>query len=354
MSMERTIRIAGREISSRQPPFIIAELSGNHNQSLDRALRLIDLAVDAGAHAIKIQSYTADSITIDCDNPEFVINDPKSVWNGKNLYALYQEASTPYSWHEAIFKKCAERGVICFSTPFDETAVDFLEQFNPPVYKIASFENNHFPLIKKVIETGKPIIISLGISSVESIDELELFLKKNDAKDVILLKCTSAYPALPKDANLKTIPFLAERTGRIIGLSDHTMGTAVAVASVALGAQVIEKHFTDSRALGGVDSSFSLEPHELKTLVEETKAAWESVGEATFELGESEQKSRQFKRSIYVTADVKTGQKFTKDNVRVIRPGFGIEPKYYESVLTSVAARDLKRGDALKIDDFKS
>ena len=348
-----SFKIGHFNIGSEHPPFIIAEMSGNHNQSLEKALKLIDLAVDAGAHAIKIQTYTADSLTIDHDSAEFVISDPKSLWNGKNLYALYQQASTPYEWHAAIFKKCQERGVICFSTPFDEAAVDFLETFNPPLYKIASFENNHYPLIKRVIQTGKPMIISLGLSSEESIVDLNQFLKKNGAQNVVFLKCTSAYPAVPKDANLKAIPRIAELTGRQVGLSDHTIGVTVSIASIALGACVIEKHFTDSRAAGGVDSGFSLEPHELRQLVTETQVAWESLGKASFSLGDSESKSIQFKRSIYVIKDMKKGEAFSKENVRVIRPGYGADPRGYEDlILGKIATADLKRGHALKSTDF--
>ena len=342
------ISIGSRKVGPGHSPFIIAELSGNHNQSLDRALKLVDLAADAGAHAVKIQTYTADSITIDSDRPDFVIQDEKSLWKGRRLYELYQEASTPYEWHRAIFERCRARSVLCFSTPFDEAGVDFLERFDPPCYKVASFENNHYPLIRKMVKTGKPLIISLGISSVEHIDELDAFLKAEGAREVIYLKCTSAYPALPKDANLRSIPFLSERYQRIVGLSDHTMGTAVPIAAVGLGAAVIEKHFTDSRAAGGVDSAFSLEPAELRDLVDHSRIAWESLGRATFELGESETKSLQFKRSIYVVKDIRAGECFSTENLGIVRPGYGMNPKHFDSVLGKPAAVDLKRGDALK------
>jgi pseudaminic acid synthase len=336
------------------PPWIIAELSGNHNKSLARALKLIDLAADAGAHAIKIQTYTADSMTLDSDRTDFVISDEKSLWRGRRLYELYQEASTPYEWHGNIFQRCKERNITCFSTPFDEDGVDFLEQFNPPCYKIASFENNHFPLIKKVIRTGKPLIISLGLASLEEIDELHAFLKEENAGKVIFLKCTSAYPALAKDANLNAIPMLFKRYGRIAGLSDHTMGTTVPIAAVGLGASVIEKHFTDSRAAGGVDSAFSLEPTEFKELVEQTRIAWESMGSASFELGESEKRSLQFKRSIYVAKDIREGERFSNENLRIVRPGFGLRPKYFDSIIGKVATKDLARGEALRFDHISS
>ncbi len=342
------VKIGSFKIGPQHPPFIIAELSGNHHHSLEKALQLIDLAADAGAHAVKLQTYTPDSLTIDSDKKDFLIQDPNSLWNGRKLYELYQEACTPYEWHGALFARCKERGVLCFSTPFDEAAVDFLEQFNPPCYKIASFENNFYPLIKKVIKTGKPIIISLGLSNLESIQDLVSFLKNESAKEVILLKCTSAYPSQAKDANLATIPYLREKFTFNIGLSDHTNGIGVAVASVALGSCVIEKHFTDSRDKGGVDSAFSLEPKELKNLVVESNRAFEAIGKASFDLSESEKKSMQFKRSIYVVKDIKAGEPFTAENIRIIRPGHGLEPKHFDATLGKKATCDLKRGDSLQ------
>lgn len=347
-----SLKIGNFDIGDQFPPFVIAELSGNHNQSLEKALRLIDLAADSGAHAIKIQTYTADSMTIDHDSPDFQILDEKSLWYGRRLYELYQEASTPYEWHQAIFEKCHKRDILCFSTPFDEAAVDFLEQFDPPCYKIASFENNHFPLIRKVVSTGKPLIISLGLTTESGVKELNQFLVECGAEKVVLLKCTSAYPARPKDANLKTIPELKRMTGRLVGLSDHTLGTAVSVASVALGSCVIEKHFTDSRAAGGVDSAFSLEPSELRTLVEESKTAWECLGSSSFELSESEVKSLKFKRSIYAIAEIKEGEVFSIDNLRVIRPGYGLEPKYFEGLIGTPSKRDIGRGEPLQSSDL--
>lgn len=344
------MKIGSFSIGSEHPPFIIAELSGNHNQSIEKAIRIIHLAAKNGAHAVKLQTYTADSLTIDSDRNDFLIQDSKSLWAGRKLYELYQEACTPYEWHQALFEECKKLGLLCFSTPFDEAAVDFLEKFDPPCYKIASFENNHFQLIRKVAKLGKPIIISLGLSSYEQIQELALFLKKEGVKDAVLLKCTSTYPATPETTNLQTIPFLREKLNMEIGLSDHTMGIGVAIASIALGARVIEKHFTDSRSDGGVDSAFSIEPEELKLLVDESKKAWEGLGKISFELSIEEKKSIQFKRSIYVVKDIQMGERFTLENIRVIRPGFGADPKYLETILGKKASQSLVRGQALSLD----
>ena len=338
------------QMQSFGKPFVVAELSGNHNGSLERALELVDLAIETGVQAIKLQTYTADSITIDSKYPEFVVNDAQNLWGGRTLYDLYQEASTPYEWHGPIFEHCRKKNIICFSTPFDEHAVDFLEQFNPPCYKIASFENNHYPLIKKVIATGKPLIISLGLCTLEAIDELNAFLKAEGAKNYIFLKCTSAYPADPRAANLNTIPFLQNRLNVNIGLSDHTMGIGVAIASVALGAQFIEKHFTDSRAKGGVDSAFSMEPAEMKLLVEESERAWMAMGHANFDLSPSEEKNLQFKRSIYVVKDMQAGEAFSGENIRAIRPGLGLPPKHFDSILGKKSKQVIKRGQYLTWD----
>jgi pseudaminic acid synthase len=346
----KPFKIGSHSIGPGEKPFVIAELSGNHNQSIEKALNLIDLAADAGAHAVKLQTYTADSLTIDCHEPDFVINDSKSLWNGRNLYELYQEACTPYEWHERLFKKCHERGVLCFSTPFDEGAVDFLEQFNPPCYKIASFENNHYPLIKKVISKKKPIIISLGLCTEQDILDLKNFMDREGAQEYVFLKCTSTYPASPSATNLMTIPYLKSKLGINIGLSDHTLGIGVSVAAVALGAQVIEKHFTDSRAKGGVDSAFSMEPEELKSLVVETERAWLGLGKVSFELTAGETNSLQFKRSIYVVEDIPAGGIITENNIRIIRPGKGLHPKYYSEVLGRKVKQSLKRGQALGMD----
>jgi N-acetylneuraminate synthase len=342
------IRIADRKIGCQSPPFIIAEMSGNHNQSLDRALAIVEAAAKAGACAIKLQTYTADSMTIDADNESFIISDPGSPWMGQHLYKLYQKAHTPREWHKPIFDKCNELGIICFSTPFDESAVDFLESLDAPAYKIASFENNHLPLIRKAASTGKPLIISTGMATIAELDEAVRIARESGCNDIILLKCTSAYPASPEDANLLTIPHLRQLFDVEVGLSDHTMGIGVAVASVALGATVIEKHFTLSRADGGVDSAFSMEPDEMKQLVEETQKAWQALGRVSYGTTEKEKVSAKFRRSIYIVEDIKKGEEFTSKNLRIIRPGEGLSPKYYDTVLGEKASCDIKKGTSMK------
>ncbi|MCY2942914.1 MAG: pseudaminic acid synthase [Planctomycetota bacterium] len=280
-----------------------------------------------------MQTYTPDTITLDILGGEFEIKDPNSLWTGKNLYDLYKEAYTPWEWHKPLFDRANELGMMAFSSPFDETAVDFLESLNVPAYKIASFENNHIPLIKKVASTGKPIIISTGMATIAELDEAVTAARLAGCKDLTLLKCTSTYPATPANSNILTIPHLKQLFGCEVGLSDHTMGIGVAVAAVAHGATVIEKHFTLSRAEGGVDSAFSMEPHELKMLVEETKRAWESLGQISYGPTDAERKSLIFRRSIYVAKDIKAGEVFTKENIRVVRPGLGLAPKYYETII---------------------
>lgn len=341
------IKIGEHIIGHDHKPFIIAEMSGNHNQSLERALQLVDAAAEAGAHALKIQTYTADTITLNVRTDDFMINDKNSIWNGKNLYDLYNEAHTPWEWHQPIFDRAKEKGMIAFSSPFDESAVDFLEELNVPCYKIASFENTHFPLIKKVIETGKPFIVSTGVATLSDLNDLHEFLIANKAKNYILLKCTSTYPVSPENTNILTIPHMAQMFDCHVGLSDHTMGIGVSIASVALGARVIEKHFTLDRNDGGVDSSFSLEPHELKALVIESERAFLSLGKVNYTLGEKELKSRDHKRSIYVSADIKKGEKFTASNLKIVRPAFGLLPKHWEKVLGEVAQTDIKAGTPL-------
>lgn len=341
---------SNKSIKFDDKPFIIAEMSGNHNQSLERALKIVDAAADAGASAIKLQTYTADTLTIDFRENEFFIADKNSLWQGKSLYELYQEAYTPWEWHRTIFEHAQKRGIMAFSTPFDETAVDFLEELNAPAYKIASFENNHLPLLKKVARTGKPVIMSTGVSTLSMIEEAVNTLRENGCKDIILLKCTSTYPASPENSNILTIPHLAQLFNCQVGLSDHTMGVGVAVAAVALGARVIEKHFCLSRAEGGVDSAFSLEPHELKMLVEECNRAFLGLGKVHYGILEEEKKSLTYKRSIYVVKDIKAGEKLTTENIRIIRPGLGLQPKYYDFVLGKTAKQDLKRGTALQLD----
>ncbi|MFK4390851.1 pseudaminic acid synthase [Peribacillus frigoritolerans] len=338
------INLEGRLVGPNHPPFIIAEMSGNHNQSLERALEIVEAAAKAGAHALKIQTYTADTMTLNIDNGEFNIDDKNSLWNENNLYKLYQQAYTPWEWHKPIFERCRELGLIPFSTPFDETAVDFLEQFNIPMYKIASFENNDIPLIKKVASTGKPMIISTGMATLAELDETVRSARDAGCKNIILLKCTSTYPATPKNTNISMIPHMQELFDCQVGLSDHTMGIAVSVASVALGATVIEKHFTTSRADGGVDAAFSMEPNEMKALVVDTEKAWQALGHIIYGPTEEERKSMKFRRSIYIVKDLKAGDILTKENLRVIRPGYGLAPKYYEHLLGKKLDKEIKAG----------
>lgn len=343
-----SFKIGNKNIGTNHKPFIIAEMSGNHNGDIKRALELVKAAADAGADALKLQTYTADTITMNHRGGLFDITDKNSLWMGRNLYELYQEAHTPWEWHEAIFDYAKSLGMLAFSSPFDETAVDFLETLNVPAYKIASFESNHFPLLKKVAQTGKPILISSGTSKLNELYESVQYLKANGAKDIIIFKCTSTYPATPENTHLNTIPvFQSVFEDCVIGLSDHTMGIGASVAAVALGARVIEKHFTLRRADGGVDSDFSLEPEELKALVVETERAFLAMGNVQLNTQKAEEKSRQFKRSIYVTKDIEAGEAFTTENIRVIRPGDGLHPKFWEQVLGTKAAQDWKRGTPL-------
>ncbi|MDU0205707.1 MULTISPECIES: pseudaminic acid synthase [Paenibacillus] len=344
------IIIEHRTIGPKHRPFIIAEMSGNHNQSLERALEIVDAAAKAGAHALKIQTYTADTMTIESDQSDFFINDAESLWNGQSLYALYQQAYTPWEWHKAIFDRCKAHGMIGFSTPFDETAVDFLESLGVSCYKIASFENTDIPLLRKVASTGKPIIASTGMASIAELDELVQTVRAAGCQDLILLKCTSSYPATPDNSNIRTIPHMQQLFNVQVGLSDHTLGVGVAVASVALGATVIEKHFTLSRADGGVDSAFSLEPHEMSSLVEETERAWQGLGAISYGVSEKEKNSTQFRRSLYVVKDLKAGEIFTSENLRVIRPGLGLPPKYLDTLLGKRVSKDIPRGTAVTLD----
>ena len=342
------IKIGKRNIGADYPPFVIAEMSGNHNQSLEKALEIVRAAARAGAHAVKLQTYTADSMTIDADNESFIISDPGSPWKGQHLYKLYQKAHTPWEWHEPVFKYCRKLGLIGFSTPFDETAVDFLEKLDIPVYKIASFENNHLPLIKKVATTGKPLIISIGMATVAELDETVRTARKAGCNEIILMKCTSTYPAAPEDINLLTIPHLRKLFDTEVGLSDHTLGIGVSIAGVALGATVIERHITLSRKEGGVDSGFSIEPDEMKLLVDETLKAWQALGRVSYGTTEKEKASAKFRRSIYIVEDIKKGEKFTSKNLRIIRPGEGLSPKYYDTVLGKKASCDIKKGTSMK------
>ena len=345
--MTDVLKIAGRGIGPDQAPFIIAEMSGNHNQSLERALEIVEAAAKTGAHALKIQTYTPETMTLDLDEREFHISDPNSLWAGTSLYKLYGEAYTPWEWHEPIFDLARKLGMIPFSTPFDATAVDFLENLHVPCYKIASFENTDLPLIRCVAATGKPMIISTGMATVAELDETVRAAREAGCEDLILLKCTSTYPATPENTNILTIPHLRELFGCEVGLSDHTLGVGASVASVALGAVVIEKHFTLNRADGGVDSTFSMEPAEMGQLVLETKRAWQALGRISYGPTEAEKKSLQFRRSLYLVTDLKAGDVLTRENVRAIRPGLGLPPKYLEQILGKTIKQDVKRGTAL-------
>lgn len=328
-------------------PFIIAEMSGNHNQSLARALAIVDAAAKAGVDAVKIQTYTADTMTLDMDTEEFFIADKDSLWQGESLYQLYEKAHTPWEWHEPIFARCKELGILGFSTPFDDTAVDFLEALDVPCYKIASFENVDLPLIRRAARTGKPMIVSTGMTTLAELADLVRTARNHGCEDLTLLKCTSSYPATPKGANLRTIPHMKALFDCEVGLSDHTLGIGAAVASVALGATVIEKHFTLSRADGGVDAAFSLEPEEMAQLVRECRAAFAALGEVRYELAEQEKKSLQFRRSLYVAEDMKAGEVFTEKNLRRIRPGRGLSPKHYDIILGKRVKQNVSRGTAL-------
>jgi N-acetylneuraminate synthase len=340
-----SIEIAGRRIGRDFEPYVICELSGNHNGSLERAIQLLDAAAATGADAVKIQSYTADTMTIDHDGPGFRIEG--GLWDGRTLYDLYGEAQTPFEWHEALFARARQLGVTLFSTPFDESAVDLLEGLGAPAYKIASFEAIDLPLIAYVAAKRKPMIISTGMANLDEIGEAVRTARENGCDQIVLLHCVSSYPAPDGQSNVRTVPDLAERFGVVSGLSDHTFGSAVAVASIALGGCVVEKHFTLARADGGPDAAFSLEPGEFKTLVEDCKRAWTALGKPTYDLQGCERGSIVFRRSIYVVRDIDAGEELTRENVRSIRPGHGLPPKHLPEVLGRKASRELKRGDPL-------
>lgn len=341
------ITIGNRKVGAGAIPFVIAEMSGNHNQSLERALEIVEAAAKTGAHALKIQTYTPDTMTLDLDEREFHISDPSSLWAGTSLYKLYGQAYTPWEWHKPIFERAHALGIIPFSTPFDDTAVDFLESLDVSCYKIASFENTDLPLIRRVAATGKPLIISTGMASIAELDDTVRAAREAGCMDLILLKCTSTYPATADNTNILTIPHMRELFDCEVGLSDHTMGMGVSVASVALGATVIEKHFTLNRADGGVDSTFSMEPAEMAQLVMETERAWQALGQVSYGATEAEKKSMVFRRSLYVGQDLKAGDVLTRENVRAIRPGLGLPTKYLDVVLGKALKRNVKRGTAL-------
>jgi N-acetylneuraminate synthase len=356
MSSESTLpsglKFGSREVSLSERPYLIAEMSGNHNQSLDRALEIVDAAARSGADAIKLQTYTADTMTLNIDKPGFVIEDPKSPWAGRQLYDLYDEAHTPWEWHAPIMERARKHGLHCFSSPFDESAVDFLESLEVPAYKIASFEMTDLPLIRKCASTGKPVIISTGMASASEIDEAVRTAREAGGEQILLLKCTSTYPAAPCNTNISTIPNMRETFGCEVGLSDHTMGCGVAVAAVALGAVLIEKHFTLRRADGGVDSQFSLEPEEFAMLRAESERAWQALGAVTYGHTRAEEGSRAFRRSLYIAADMKAGDVLTAANLRAIRPGYGLAPKFIGTLLGHRVARDVSRGTPCTWDLF--
>lgn len=344
------IFLGNKKVGLDFKPFIVAEMSGNHNQSLKKALQIVEAAAVSGADALKIQTYTADTMTLDLEKGDFYIKDKNSLWKNNSLYSLYKKAYTPWEWHEPIFKKCKELGIIGFSTPFDESAVDFLEKLNVPFYKIASFENTHLPLLKKIAQTKKPVIMSTGMAILGELEESVKVLKENGCKELFLLKCTSSYPADPKDSNIRTIPVLRELFNCEVGLSDHTLGIGVALASIPLGATVIEKHLTIKRSEGGVDSAFSLEPYELKMLVLESERAWKSLGKVKYGPTDKEKSSLAFKRSLYIAKDMKAGETMNTDNLRIVRPGFGLAPKYYESLLGRKILVNTKKGTPVTWD----
>jgi len=344
------LRGIGRDL----PPLIVAEMSGNHNQSLDRALDIVKAAAETGVHALKLQTYTADTMTLDLDDEAFTVNDPQSQWSGKTLHALYDEAHTPWEWHKPIFEKAKELGMMAFSTPFDNTAVDFLEGLNVPFYKIASQENTDINLIRYVANTGKPVIISTGMASKDELTEAVGEARDAGCKELTLLKCTSTYPASPENTNISTIQDIQRLFDCEVGLSDHTMGIGVSVASVALGATVIEKHFTLSRKDGGVDSDFSMEPNEMNNLVTETERAWRCYGTVSYGATKAEEKSLKYRRSLYITHDIKAGEALTAKNLRAIRPGYGLETKYLEELLGKTVVKDVSMGTPMDWNFIKN
>lgn len=347
----RTFEIAGRPIGAGHPPYVVAELSGNHNGDLGRALALVEMAKEAGADAVKLQTYTADTITIDHDSPEFTISG--TLWDGRSLHELYDEAHTPWDWHPALLDKAREVGITMFSAPFDDTAIAFLESLDVPAYKIASFEAVDLPLIAQVAATGKPMIISTGMANLDEIGEAVDTARKAGCPDLVLLHCVSGYPTPADESNLRTMADLAKRFDTTVGLSDHTLGTAVSVAAVGLGAALIEKHVTLSRADGGPDSSFSLEPDELALLVSSCRDAWDALGDVNYNRKESESGNAMFRRSLYAVSDIAAGEVLTKDHVRSIRPGFGLAPKHLPDLLGRQAKQAIPRGTAMSWDLVK-
>lgn len=349
--MTSYITIDGRKIGPEYPPYIIAELSANHNGDINRAFKIMEAAKKAGADAIKLQTYTHETITMDCDSEEFQIHG--GLWDGQTLYDLYKSAHLPWEWHKPLFEKAKALGITIFSSPFDFTAVDLLEELDAPAYKIASFELVDLPLIARVAKTGKPMIMSTGMANAEEIQEAVDCARSNGCEELIVLHCVSGYPAPADQYNLKTIADISQRFDVLSGLSDHTIDNATAVAAVALGACLIEKHVTLDRSGGGADDSFSLEPEELVQLCKDSKTAWQALGHVNYERTEAEQGNVKFRRSLYVVKDIKAGEKFTPENVRSIRPGFGIAPKYYEKILGKSALENINHGTALSFELIK-
>ena len=341
------MKIGNKNIGPQSRPFIVAEMSGNHNQSLERALQIVDSAASSGVDAIKLQTLNPDEITLDVKVNEFVVNDEESLWKGDALHDLYKLAQTPWEWHRPIMQRAKELGLLCFSTPFDEAAVDFLEELEVPAYKIASFENTHIPLIKKVASTRKPILISTGMATLAELDETVRIIRESGCEQFVLLKCTSTYPASPENTNVLTIPHMRDLFNCMVGLSDHTMGVGASVAAVAFGATVIEKHFTLNRADGGIDSKFSMEPDEMMQLVVETERAWQALGKVTYGITNAEESSTIFRRSLYISNDMKKGDVFTAENLRIVRPGLGLSPKYYDILIGRQVNQDVKKGTSV-------
>ena len=348
--MSNVVKILDKPIGLGHEPFVIAELSGNHQQSYSLAIAMIDAAAAAGVDAIKLQTYTADSMTLDLHENEFVIHEKDSLWHGQSLYSLYQKAATPYEWHQGLFDHAKALGLIAFSSPFDEAAVDFLETLNVPCYKVASFENTDIPLIKRIAQTGKPIILSTGMASLEEL-ELSVSAARNaGCKELILLKCTSAYPSPPEDINLATLADLQDRFECVVGLSDHTTGIEISLAAIALGASVVEKHFVMNRQDGGVDAEFSLEPKELELLVLQGKRVAQALGQVNYGNTKSDQQAKYYRRSIYASRDIEKGESLSSNNTKVIRPGLGLAPKYFDQLQGCASKQFIAKGTPLSWD----
>ncbi len=351
--MNKIVNIEGCAVGEGCKPFIIAELSGNHQQSYELALRMVEAAAASGASAVKLQTYTADTMTLDVTTDGFVIEEEESLWHGQSLHKLYQQASTPWEWHSGLFKRAKELGLIAFSSPFDHTAVEFLETLDVPCYKVASFENTDLPLIRKIAETGKPMIISTGMATLSEIEDAVSTARKHGCTDIILLKCTSTYPAPPQDTNLSTIPHMSQTFNCSIGLSDHSYGIGIALAAIGLGATVIEKHFVLDRKAGGVDAEFSVEPSELKQLVDESERVQASIGNIAYGNTNSDSSAKRYRRSLYIGQNVASGDVLTEETIRIVRPGLGLSPKHYDEVIGMELRQSAQKGTPITWDLFK-